>query len=443
MKIINRAVEDKHIDKFFLLLILMGLSLYYIGIVNMYVWVLVLILRLLKCNRVEIGFFCILVGSSIFGRIFAIPELNILMTIILLSAGMLLLFKDIVRVVVSYKHSVFFMILILLFFLIEFYKGPLNDYAYEKIGKASIRLFLWTTTFLIFSETKKISCNRVGLAFLILAIFYLSQSSQMYGIRPSSLLDMDFFRNYTMAEGRDENGTHVANYHSLAYLSLAGTVFWTIQKDFFSKAIKSNTVLLIGMSFWIIAISGARQGIFVFGIVTILRYVVSRKRFFSVVNIFYTAILALFFLLIVSLIGSSYFETALDSEGDVSSRLHRDTTTPFLVMAINPLYGVGFGGYPIYGNKDYPHNFFIEMICETGFIGLSILCLIFIIFFITNMNKNYLKYLTNNNSYLFVLFVLFFSRAQVSGDLTTSVGFMAILLSFISVRTPKILCKNA
>lgn len=442
MKNMNRAVEDKKIDKLFLLLMLLGLCLYYVGIVNMYVWVLVLFLRLLKCNRVEIGFFCILVGSGIFGRIFALPELNILMTLVLLSAGMMLLFKELIHVMVSYKHSMLFMTLILLFFLIEFYNGPLNDYAYEKLGKASVRFIIWTTTFLVFSDSQKISGNRIGIAYLILAIFYLSQSSQMYGIRPSSLLDMDFFRNYTMDEGRDENDTHVANYHSLAYLSLAGTIFWTLQKDFFSKVIKSNTILLVGMSFWIIAISGARQGIFVFGIATILRYVVSKKRVFSVANIFYAISLVFSFLLIVSLLGSSYFETALDSEGDASSRLHRDTITPFLVLAINPLQGVGFGGYPIYGNKDYPHNFFLEIICETGFLGLSILCLIFVIFFITNRNKKYLKYLSSNNSYLFVLFILFFARAQVSGDLTTSVGFMAILLSFVSVRPSKITYKN-
>lgn len=406
--------------------------IYYIGIINMYLWVFVLVLWLTRCNSKEAGFFLLIVGSGLFGRFIPSPFLNILFTVLLISIGIILLRKEILFALKNHSHSLLFLLLLLSFFFIEYYIGPRNDYAHEKIMKASVRLILWTISFLIFVDSTKISSKHIGLAFLILAVFYLSLCGQLYGIRPSSIFDTNFFRDYTMLMGRDENQVHVANYHTLAYLSLAGTVFYTLQKGFYTKEIKKNTILLFVISFWIIAISGARQGMFVFGISMVLRYLVTRKRMFSFANIASILMFVLFFITIVSLLGSSYYEAALDSEGDARSRLNRDTLTPFVVMAIDPIWGVGFGGYPEYANKDYPHNFFLEMICEYGFFGFLILCILFVCYFISNKNKSYLKYMTVNNSYLFVLFLLFFSRAQISGDITASVSFMAILLAFVN-----------
>lgn len=432
--IMKTATSDRQLDRAFLLLIMFGLFLYYIGIVNMYIWVFILFVRLVNCNKTEVGFFCILVGSGIFGRIFALPEFNMLMTVLLLFIGVFMLGNDYISALKKNQHSFLFMFIILAFFFAEFYLGPRNDYAYEKLAKSSIRFIIWTMTFLVFVGTKRISNNRIGIAYLLLAVYYLSQTSQLYGIKPSSLFDMNFYRNYTMMVGRDENDTLVANYHTLAYLSLAGTVFWISQKGFYKKKIKLNTIFLVGLSFWIVAISGARQGIFVFGIITILRYLISKNNFFSVSNTFYAIISVFLFLIIVSVLGSSYFETALDSEGDASTRLHRDTTTPFLVLSVDPILGVGYGGYPIYGYKDYPHNFFLEILCETGIVGLLLLLSILLSFCLLNRNRMYLKYLTKDNFYLSILFILFFFRAQISGDLTTSVSFIAVLLSFVDNR---------
>lgn len=430
----TRADIDSKFYKIAIGTIFLSLCAYYMGVASLYWVIVVLVLWLFHCNIKEVGFFSMLIGSGIFGRIFASEEVNIIFTVSFLLLGIIVLFKDIIHSLLTYRHSSFFMFCIILFFLVEYSLGPQNEYASEKMIKLSVRLTIWTILFLIYVETDKISNKRISIAYLILAFYYLSQSAELYGVRPTSFFDTNYFRDYCIQIGKDENQTHVVNYHTLAYLSLASTVFWTIQRGFNDKKNKLNTVLLLSISFWLIAISGTRQAIFVHIILMLLRYFLNKKSVFTIKNMFAVTTMIVSFFLIITLLGSSYFEQTLSSDSDASARLNRDTVTPFIVMAINPEWGVGFGGYSIYGNKDYPHNFFLELLCEIGIVGLFLLLLLIFLYIFTNKNKHYVRYLTYNNSYLFILFVLFFARAQVSGDLSTSVGFIAILLSFVSHR---------
>lgn len=428
--------KEMQFNRSFLIIIIAGLFAYYLGLVNMYIWVFVLFVLLRHFNREEVGFFSLLFGTGLFGRMIPSKEIYLFTVVFFTLLGIILLLDKIIYVIRKHSHSVFFFIIVWLFFMIAFFLGPHTDYSYVKISKASPRFFLWLVAFLIYVESNQISNKRIGLAYLILTLFYLSECGQLYGVKPSSLFDTTFFRDYCTLIGRDENNTSVVNYHTLSYLSLASIVFWTLNADFLVKN-KTNTYLIAIVSFWIIAISGTRQAVFVFGVLAVIRYIESKRKTISASNIMKILLFAFIFVSIVSLLGSSYYETALNSDAEAGERLHRDTVTPFLVMAIDPVWGIGFGGYPLYANKDYPHNFFVEMICEEGFIGLITFLIVIFLFVVTNKNKNYFRYQTKNGSYLFMLFMLFFTKAQISGDLTSSVSFIAILFSFVVQKSLK------
>lgn len=425
-----RINREKLINKYFLIIIIIGLLAYYFGIANMYFWILILLIRLSNFNRAEFGFFSLLIGSSLFGRMIPSKEINMFIVIVFTLVGIVFLYKEIIFVLKNNLHSFCFLLLLCIFFLFAYLGGPQTDYSYEKLSKASSRIIIWTIAFLIYTRAKTISNKRIGMAFLILTMFYLSECFQLYGVKPSSFSDTTFFRDYCLRIGRDENNTAVVNYHTLAYLSLSSIVFWTIKKDFLNGD-KWNTYIIGFISFWIVALSGARQVVFVFGILAVIRYLLSKENSISIGHTFKAFLILLLFVSLISSFGSSYYESALDSNADVAYRLHRDVNTPFIVMAINPLWGVGFGGYALYASKDYPHNIFLEIICEEGFVGFVVFLVIILFFITTNNNKKYFRYTTNDKSYLFILLVLFFARAQISGDLTTSVSFLAILLSFV------------
>ena len=46
----------------------------------------------------------------------------------------------------------------------------------------------------------------------------------------------------------------------------------------------------------------------------------------------------------------------------------------------SPIWGVGFGRYNLLGNYDtYPHNLFVEILCELGIVGFVILLAVFLV----------------------------------------------------------------
>ncbi|MBO4447502.1 MAG: O-antigen ligase family protein, partial [Bacteroidales bacterium] len=61
----------------------------------------------------------------------------------------------------------------------------------------------------------------------------------------------------------------------------------------------------------------------------------------------------------------------------------------------NPILGVGFGRYNLLGNYDtYPHNLFVEILCELGITGLIVLTAVFVVMLILGRKsiKRYIYY---------------------------------------------------
>ena len=230
-------------NRYFILLTLVGLFAYYLGISNMYFWIFLLLIRVSSFNRTEFGFFSLLVGTGIFGRMIPSKEIYLGTVLIFTFLGIVLLYREMLYVIKKYSLSCVFLLLICFFFFFAFIAGPQTDYSYEKISKAIVRLVLWTIAFLIYTRTQSISNKRLSVAFLLLTMFYLSECSQLYGVRPSSFLDTTFFRDFCHQLGRDENNTAVVNYHTLSYLSLSSIVFWTLKRQFLKRD-RMNTYLL-------------------------------------------------------------------------------------------------------------------------------------------------------------------------------------------------------
>ena len=93
----------------------------------------------------------------------------------------------------------------------------------------------------------------------------------------------------------------------------------------------------------------------------------------------------------------------------------------------SPFGGVGYGRYVnpdgVYGG--YPHNMFIELLCETGISGLLLFILVLMFF----LKINYVFFKTNKK-YLFggfCLLITFFVRAMVSEGFSSNIELFAVL----------------
>lgn len=423
----NVANKRAKTDNLFIKICFVGLLAYLMGFINMYFWLLLAVIYLCTLKRIEIGVLMLLVGSSLFGRMFASQSLYLGVVVFSLIIGIILLHREILSVLNKNSRQVIFALTFILLFVEYFLFSPMTDYGKDKILKLSVRTLIWITTFLILSRSEKINTKTFSVFFLLLTLFYLSQAAQMYNVRAHGFLDFFSFRLEATELGRNDANTGIVNWQTLGYLSLASCVFWISRKKFW-KGDKTSSILMFVCSFWIIAIAGARQTFFAFGIVVLIRYLLKSSHLLSASNIIKACLVLTVFIIIMQLIGSSYYVQVLEN-ADTGSKLNRDINTPEMVMAINPTFGVGFGCYSLHANKDYPHNFFLEVICELGFVGLIIILSIIFSFIITSKHRNFLRYTTAGNSYMFLLFIVFFLRSQISGDVADSMSFICVLLA--------------
>lgn len=420
-------MKSKKLVFYILLLIAAGILAYFFGYASYVLWLFVLLLFQFTLSREEVGVFLLLAGSGICGRMFASQSFNIIFTSGTLAIGLLLLLPNILDIIKRQHRSYFYLVLLLSFFFIEYCFGPQSPYAREKMAKLFVRSLLWMTCFLVYVNSGNISNRSLAVSFLLLAIFYLSQSFVLYDIHPTSLKNLSFFREQAEILGRNDLGTMVVNSHTLGYLAIFPMALWFSDNKVSLR--NKDTLILFLLSLLIVVFSGTRQVLVSFIILLILRILIDSKtkRLSSLMLILLILISTNF---ILNNFGVDYFSTIVEGE-NASSKLHRDIYTPISIMQINPWFGVGFGAYPDYANIDYPHNIILELLCETGIVGTLVFFLIIGGFVFLNRNRKYFRMTTAHNSYFFLIFLLFFFRSFISGDMSDSMSGICALLAIV------------
>lgn len=329
------------------------------------------------------------------------------------------------RTVVRNKLSWLVFAALLFYFVVMYLLGPMNSYATGKIARLVVRGTTFLLIFQIYVQSKNLNNNNFAILFGLLSIFYISQAYVLYNIRPSGLFDVSFFRDMAEMIGREAEAMIVSS-HTLGYLSIGAFVFMVSEKKF---EIGSLWILfLILILLLIVIISGARQTIIAFAGIISFRIILSEG---SVIK---NGLIALVCLIVM---GTVVFNIGLSSiekskaGSTANEMLNRDLDTPFKIMAINPISGVGFGGYPEYANKTYPHNMILEIFAELGLIGSVIIAGFIVVS--TVVQNVYIRYTTKNNSYFILFLIIYIFRAMISGDLSSSIIIFAILLSFINL----------
>ena len=422
-------MRNRFSDFTILALVAVGILAFFLGFVSISFWLVVMLIYSFTCNRDELGVFLLIAGSGLCGRMFAIDRVNTIVISVALILGIVLSIRRIMKIFLKDYRSYFFLALFIIFFFIEFSLGPQSDYAKEKIMKLTVRSLLWLTCFLIYVNSTVISNRKLALMFLLLAMFYMSQSSVLYGVHPSSILDISFFRSVAETVGRNDYGTLVVNPHTLGYLGVFPLVLWFSDIKL-SVRIKESILLFI-VCVLLIVFSGTRQ-VFVSMIVIMAMRVYAnyyKRRITSTILIVSIVLLAYLFLMYL---GPNYLTTMLEGE-NASVRLHRDLSTPIIIMGIDPFMGVGFGAYPEYANKNYPHNLFLELLCEMGLIGTTVFFLLIAFFIFYNKNRKFFLYQTAHGCYFIMIFLLFFLRSLISGDLAESMSCITALMAFVYI----------
>lgn len=421
------------INLIFLVLILLMVIGITFNLLPFWIVLAALVVRLFYTSKHTIGVFLLLFGGILGSTIrFEIPSLPIY-GLVLNLIGLLLIssqFKNF-----KYESvSILMMFTVLIYFFFSYILSPnISDYrAIDKISSIILNGLLTFFAYYTIVHSSKIDNESLTQSLFLLTILFLVHNMNLLGISPTSFFDYEWQRKGAAAllRSMDNETIYVkfVNYQIVGMNALWGLCMYLSQLTLNKKKAIVYTFITLQLVFT----SGARQAILGFFIIIFLYCTLFNGKGLQLVNIskkFKYIIGGCFFVYVLfhllPLLGIEYLTETL-SEGDKGREMLR--LMGWNLFLKYPLFGAGIGGFNhAYPGMLYPHNFIIEILCECGIIGVLFLLLILVFYF--RYQRINLFYLTQNQSFIFLILAAIGIRVMVSGDLTISIGLFSIIFA--------------
>lgn len=330
------------------------------------------------------------------------------------------------------------LLVILMVFTVSVFTTTGGDVAESKLF-STVRhgVMVYFAFALMFSNLEKFDFGKLGMLFLVLAVFLVPMSIVTNGISgPNSLTDFGFLRYQTHEDfiGTETDEELHVSYQATGILLLQALGFYLVDSKN-SKLI--SVVLVFAISFIAQLYVGSRQAIVSIIVIAIAWALLynnrERKR--------KSSIIIRIGLLIIVLIVSYFVITILTAEDGLLNSVAEEGYIEgggrgaWLLSGVDqflssPIWGVGYGRFIIFGEYgSYPHNLFVELLCETGLVGFSIASIL-AIWTVFQVKKAALPFL--------VLFLAYFLRSMASGSLSLNITVFAMLFAMISLIPTKV-----
>lgn len=390
--------------------------------------ILALLCRLLFSNKDTVGFYLLMYGGPVAGIIrMSYPSIPIY-GLVLNFVGVLLMRNYFSSFLKERKASMRSMFLVILVFFMSYLFAEHTPYANDKMFQIFFHGSLMLWGYYVYAKSNKISSEHLCQLLLVTSIAFISFLIREYGLSVGSIVDYNWLRTQLETYSYVNQEVTLIGYQSIGMASLFGYSLY-LSKTHLEKR---KTVFYALIAFQIIMMSGARQSILGFLVLVFLRYAFfnNKKSISKIVYIVVGALFTILLILIIAKTGSESIDAAIESGGSGRDLIYIDT---FRIISQNLMYGVGLGGFPLHTAMDvvWPHNFFLELLCEMGLIGTVALFLIVLIYMLNNRVS--LRICTKTDNYYFLVLLALFIRVMISGDLTESIEIFSAVLAVSSI----------
>ena len=311
-------------------------------------------------------------------------------------------------------------VFVLLYFTISMMLSSGGDFAGQKLALTiKAMLFTWVSFIILFSNFRTVNTDLLGLYLILFAAYLLRLSIDANTISgPAGLFDFAFMRVQTI-----ETLGYIPDVYYISYqfpgayvLQGIGIYLMRYRRD------HKIAFLLFAAGLIIILYAGARQMIISVFLVLVLWVVITYKQKSLFIVAAMVLLVPVVYLASTSL--STLFESTVEEgyvEGGGRGLWLMAGVQQFLD---NPVLGVGFGRYNLLGNYDtYPHNLFIEILCELGLVGFVVLLAVFLVMLFLGRQ--------NIKRYIFYFAGLFF-MSMASGGMFDNIILFSLVFASIS-----------
>ena len=403
-----------------------------VGILPFWVVLIALIIRLVYASTHTVGVFLLMVGGVLGSTIrFEMPFLPIYGLV--LNFFGLWLVKDTFRHFKYESASIQMMAIVLIYFFLAYVLSPnINDIrATAKIQSIIMNGAMMFVAYYTIVHSSKIENETLTQCLFLASILFLVHNMNLLGIQPSNFFDYEWHRKgagLLLGMQNDDLYLKFVNYQVVGMNTLFGISIYLAKLE--TKKYKVIIYSLIALQ--LVLTSGARQAIFGTIIILLLYLTIFNSRNLqqsgSNRKILYLLIgaAAFYFLLqILPMLGVGYISETLDS-GDKGREIL--IAMGWDVFLKHPLLGSGVGGFNhAYPGMLYPHNFFIEVLCECGVVGVAFLAAMVVTHF--RCQRLNILFLTENKTFIFLIVSALGMRVMVSDDLTASIGLFSAVFA--------------
>lgn len=416
------------LKKYILNIILLSQPLLFAGVMSgiLHFWhiLLISIISMLFMSREEIAITLTLVMPPVFGMVVS-PYIPIPGTVICLFLVTIILNNKIFTIIKPEdKRSLKYIIILTVMFVFWYIVSGMGKYANTKIVELFINVPLGCFNLYILKHESKIDTSKIALQFGLCAILLVSVGYDMFGyIMPSGLFDFNSFRESTV--GLIYAGLPNLSYHMPAIFATSAVAYLICNK----RSLKIIDLLTISTYFWIVLVSGARQGLVTIVLIVFLWFILKDQNI-KIKGIIMAICAALIFYFVLIALEVETIQAMFDSKATMNESINRDIDYPISVIKDLPIFGVGFGNYMNpYSKEWYPHNMIFEIIIELGFLGFILLSLLVISFW-KNNDASIKKRLPNGALAIIILMPLL-TRALISDHIgANNIVFIAFFILF-------------
>lgn len=397
------------------------------------VGVITLLSLLLYCfvlflmNRTTRGISFLLFASPVIGFLFSVFNIGFPVYIIFSVLGLFYL-KKYNSLMFYYRKSFLKLFFLLLIFFFYYLYGPMHSYSSEKMLYLTVIGFNSLVAWIVFTQSKQVDFFKISKFLITISLLYICIAIEISGYNhPTGILDFNFFRD--SIKQVKLSGLPLISYHSVG---IAAMYSLTILIGSIKFRFKGEYNFVFILTFFLLLISGARQAL-LGGILIVFFWLIFNNKFSGLKKIGSV----MFFVITLILVGLNTEIAAIKESAtstSMSSALNRNYSQAIEIIMSDPLFGRGLGGYSYSGERGYPHNIVLELLCETGFLGtILIICFLFI----SLKTERFTIDVVTRSGVFFVLVVFaYLIRAFLSSDLIENIVLFALLLSY-STKYPK------
>lgn len=412
---------------FIIPILVIGISL---GFTSFPLTLLALLPLIFLSDRHAVGVFFLMYGGPLGGVIRAMYPSIPIYGLLLQLVGVLLMWDMVLELLRKNSRAIWGMLLVLIIFGFFYVIGPRDEFAQNKYATMVIHGLVMVLGYYAFCQSKRINAESLTLILMVAAICMFAFCISKYNFTTGGLLDYNWFRAQSMQHvGKWATGEHMlVGYQHIGMLVLFGSAIYLSQVNL----TRGLAIFYTLCAFQLIMVSGCRQAILGILVIVAFRLAVFRERYIGnrhfIRNLLLSGIglVMAFGVIFIAMTGSTSDAVQRTlAEGDEGRQML--FLEAVAIFQGNPLTGAGIGGFNAITDDSWPHNFFLELLSETGLVGT--LSLLVVVIYALYKRKAGLMYVTSTGLFYFLFLMSLFVRVLVSSDFTESIELFSAIFA--------------